>query len=141
MWSSAGPEFSRYSIWFDLAYLPCWRESPRYFSTFPRSWNKFIKNLKVTRPSAAPSAKTSDMPGVGDQLAVTIEPNGDKSSQQFDPVVLESSSTMLRWQGVLCCSCCFAAEHYFVANEHEKDEPGTKFTHGERFSGCLLCPG
>ena len=83
----------------------------------------------------------SDMPGVGDQLVVTIEPNGDKSSQQFDPVVLESSSTMLRWQGVLCCSCCFAAEHYFVANEHEKDEPGTKFTHGERFSGCLLCPG
>jgi hypothetical protein len=91
------------------------------FPKYP-DWNPFI-------------VKVEGVPEPKDQIHVDIMPPGDSSPSHFDPIVLVNSPNEFRWLGMLCCSCCFTGEHYFLLRELTPAR--TEFVHGEVFHGCL----
>lgn len=85
-------------------------------------WNPFVKTI------------SGDLT-VGNQLAVTIQPEG-KSAMDFTPTVLVSTAgEELRWVGHLGVTGIFDGEHYFILEETA--DGTTIFRHGENFTGML----
>jgi hypothetical protein len=92
------------------------------FAQFP-DWNPFVRYIEGE-------------PRKGERLRVTIEPPGGRQ-MTFTPTVIAAETTKeLRWLGRLGFRGVFDGEHYF------KIEPrgvnGSRFVHGERFSGLLV---
>ena len=86
------------------------------------SWNPFIKRLE------------GDLV-VGNRLAVTIQGEG-QSPMDFAPEVLVSDENReLRWIGRVGFRGIFDGEHYFILEPTPNG--GTRFSHGENFSGML----
>jgi hypothetical protein len=72
----------------------------------------------------------------GATLAVLIAPP-DSSEMRFRPRVLRyREDHELRWCGTLGFAWLFQGEHFFEV--HESASGGTRFVHGEDFSGFLL---
>lgn len=88
-------------------------------------WNPFIKHM------------SGDLT-VGDQLKVTIQPEG-KAPMNFTPnVLVADESKELRWVGRLGFKGVFDGEHYFKLEETSKGT--TLLHHGEYFKGILAYP-
>lgn len=88
-------------------------------------WNPFIKHL------------SGDLV-VGDQLKVSIQPEG-KTPMNFTPnVLIADESKELRWVGRLGFKGVFDGEHYFKLEETSKGT--TVLRHGESFKGILAYP-
>jgi hypothetical protein len=73
---------------------------------------------------------------VGEQLRITLSlPEG--SDMRFKPKLIRCEPAReLRWRGRLLSGGLFAGEHFFQL--HETVEGGTRFVHGEDFSGVLV---
>lgn len=69
----------------------------------------------------------------------TIHVAFSNDGMQFDPTVLvNDGASEFRWKGKLCCEGCFDGEHYFRVQPANSGR-ATTLTHGENFSGCLVC--
>ena len=91
------------------------------FPSYPH-WNPFIRSIKG---KAEP----------GERLEVVIEPPGGKA-QTFRPVVLAADpERRFKWRGSLPVPGLFAGEHEFELSD---EAGGTRFDHGETFSGLLV---
>lgn len=91
---------------------------------FPRhpEWNPFIASISG---SIQP----------GESLTVQIQPPG-KGGMTFRPTVLAMNPEReFRWKGKLLINGLFDGEHYFRL---EPLGEGTRFHHGERFTGLLV---
>ncbi len=91
---------------------------------FPRhpEWNPFIRSI------SGPLVP-------GEKLRVHIKPPGGKG-MTFNPTVLAAQSAReLRWKGKLLLPGIFDGEHFFRL---EPSGDGTRFVHGEKFSGLLV---
>ena len=87
------------------------------------SWNPFVRSIE--------GIATRDQ-----KLAVTVQPPGG-GSMSFRPTVLAAETEKeLRWRGQFLMRGLFDGEHYFQLDATAGG--GTKFTHGERFSGLLV---
>ncbi len=85
-------------------------------------WNPLIRHI-------------SGNPRVGERLHVELGPPG-KKPMAFRPVVLEAEpNRAFVWRGALGAGWIFAGEHFFRLEPHED---GTRFHHGEVFSGVLV---
>jgi len=85
-------------------------------------WNPFIKKI---------SGSTKE----GNNLAVTIQSEGN-SPMDFEPVVLVNNKDQeFRWVGKLFVSGIFDGEHYFILEKVDGNH--TRFIHGENFTGIL----
>ena len=92
------------------------------FETFPL-WNPFVRSV-------------AGRPVVGSRLQVTIQPPRGKP-MRFSPTVLAVEAPReLRWLGQLLFPGVFDGEHYFQVTA--LDQGGSRFVHGERFSGFLV---
>jgi hypothetical protein len=85
------------------------------------SWNHFITNL------------TGKM-AIGEKLSVTICPPGKKPTTFTPTIIILQINKELRWVGNLFFDWVFRGEHYF---QLEQIKGGTRFIHGEIFSGFL----
>jgi hypothetical protein len=92
------------------------------FQAYPR-WNPFITEI------------TGELI-VGEPLRVTLSlPEG--SEMRFKPKLIRCEpSRELRWRGRFLLAKLFAGEHFFQL--YETDTGGTRFVHGEDFSGILV---
>ena len=73
---------------------------------------------------------------VGQQLVATVRPNGG-AGITFKPTVLKvDKDKEFRWRGKLLVPGLFDGEHYFTMEP--KAAGGTRFVHGEHFSGLLV---
>ncbi len=91
---------------------------------FPRhpEWNPFIQSI------SGPLVP-------GEKLKVRIKPPGGKG-MTFNPTVLTAQPAReLRWKGRLLLPGIFDGEHFFRL---EPSGDGTRFVHGEKFSGLLV---
>jgi hypothetical protein len=91
---------------------------------FPRhsEWNPFI-------------ASVAGEPREGGRLVVRIQPPGG-GGMTFKPVVLSViPEREFRWKGKFLVSGLFNGEHYFRI---EPTSEGTRFHHGETFTGLLV---
>ena len=91
---------------------------------FPRhpEWNPFIRSI------SGPLVP-------GEKLRVHIKPPGGKG-MTFNPTVLAAQPAReLRWKGKLLLPGIFDGEHFFRL---EPSGDGTRFVHGEKFSGLLV---
>ena len=91
---------------------------------FPRhpEWNPFIRSI------SGPLVP-------GEKLRVHIKPPGGKG-MTFNPTVLTAQPAReLRWKGKLLLPGIFDGEHFFRL---EPSGDGTRFVHGEKFSGLLV---
>jgi hypothetical protein len=71
---------------------------------------------------------------IGEKLNVQIQPPG-KQGMPFRPTVLAvAPEREFRWRGKVLINGLFDGEHYFHLESHGQ---GTKFIHGERFTGLL----
>jgi hypothetical protein len=87
------------------------------------SWNPFVRSI-------------AGMPEKGRQLVVNIQPPGGKG-MTFKPTILVADSAKeLRWLGRFLVPGLFDGEHYFEISP--RGHAGTKFIHGEKFSGVLV---
>lgn len=69
---------------------------------------------------------------VGEKLDVRVKSGREL---RFRPTLLAATPEReLRWRGALVHPWLFSGEHYFVLEPNDK---GTRFIHGERFSGAL----
>ena len=85
-------------------------------------WNPFIKTI---------SGSTTP----GDNLAVTVQSEGN-DPMNFTPVVLVNNTNKeFRWVGKLLVRGIFDGEHYFILEKVNSNQ--TKFIHGENFTGIL----
>ena len=85
-------------------------------------WNPFIK--KITGTSVQ-----------GENLAVTIQSDGNEP-MDFKPIVLiNNENEEFRWKGKLIVKGVFDGEHYFILEKIDTNR--TKFIQGENFSGIL----
>lgn len=85
-------------------------------------WNPFVRSI-------AGKAQA------GERLAVQVQPPGGRA-MRFQPRVLAARDAQeLRWRGQLLFPGLFDGEHFFLL---EPTPQGTRFTHGERFSGLLV---
>ena len=88
------------------------------FAAFP-DWNPLVLEARGE-------------PRAGERLELRVRSGRE---MRFRPVVLAARPEReLRWRGALLHPCLFAGEHYFLL---EPDGKGTRFVHGERFSGVL----
>jgi hypothetical protein len=72
---------------------------------------------------------------VGAKLKNTLTMEGQKP-MTFKPTVLKAEPAKeLRWLGRVLMPGLFDGEHYFI---FEARDGGTRFTHGEEFSGLLI---
>lgn len=90
------------------------------FSAYPE-WNPFITSL------SGPLA-------VGETLTARIQPPGGRAMEFKPRVLVADPSRQLRWKGKLILPGLFDGEHFF---ELEPMAGGTRFHHGEKFSGVL----
>jgi hypothetical protein len=91
------------------------------FPSYP-DWNPFIRSIKG---KAEP----------GQQLEIIIEPPGGKA-QTFRPLVLAADPERhFKWRGSLPVPRLFTGEHEFELSD---EASGTRFDHGEIFSGLLV---
>lgn len=87
------------------------------------TWNPFIKSI------------AGDLVQ-GGRLSVEIAPPG-KSGMRFRPTILVlRPERELRWRGRVLLPGLFDGEHYFLLEP--SGGRGTRFTHGERFTGILV---
>ncbi len=96
----------------------------RVLTDLPRhpEWNPFIRDIR------------GDLRD-GGRLTVAIAPPGGKG-MTFRPVVLTfAPERELRWRGRLLVPGLFDGEHWFRL---EPEGAGTRFHHGEDFSGLLV---
>ena len=85
-------------------------------------WNPFIK--KITGSTVR-----------GENLAVTIQSEGN-APMDFTPIVLiNRENEEFRWLGKLMVNGVFDGEHYFILKRIDTNQ--TKFIQGENFSGIL----
>lgn len=90
------------------------------FASYP-SWNPMVISLSGT-------------PTVGSQLEAQIKV-GSRAPMTFKPtVVAHTPQKEFRWVGMLFAAWIYRGEHYFIVEEAEE---GTRFIHGENFSGVL----
>lgn len=69
----------------------------------------------------------------GSRLSVRIRSGRE---MRFSPTLLAvKPERELRWRGELLHARLFAGEHYFLLEPNDK---GTRFVHGERFTGVLV---
>lgn len=89
--------------------------------TYPK-WNPFIKKI---------SGSTQQ----GENLAVTIQSEGN-DPMDFTPLVLINNKNQeFRREGKLLVTGIFDGEHYFILEKVDSNQ--TKFIHGENFTGLL----
>jgi hypothetical protein len=86
------------------------------------SWNPFIE--LISGPLQA-----------GAMLTVRVRPPGGDGMTFKPKVVVSQPNRQLRWKGRLVLPGLFDGEHFF---ELEPAANGTRFEHGERFSGLLV---
>ena len=87
------------------------------------SWNPFVRSIVGS-------------PEKGKQLVVSIQPEGGRA-MTFKPTVLVAEpDKVLRWRGRFLMPGLFDGEHYFELDA--LGASGTRFVHGERFSGLLV---
>ncbi|MDE1172841.1 MAG: SRPBCC domain-containing protein [Parvibaculaceae bacterium] len=93
----------------------------RDFPAYP-GWNPFITHIEGTlRP--------------GERLKVRLSSHGG-AARTFHPVLLSvDPGLLIRWRGRLALPRLFDGEHYFALVPSGE---GTRFVHGESFSGVLL---
>ena len=92
------------------------------FNAFP-DWNPFIR--AVSGPLRE-----------GARLSIQVAPPG-RATLNFRPTLLVVKPDQeLRWLGSLLIPGLFSGEHYFLLRAEEGN--GTRFIHGERFSGLLV---
>ena len=85
-------------------------------------WNPFVTSI------SGPLRK-------GERLTVRVQPPGGKG-MTFKPTVLAAEPEReLRWRGRLLVPGLFDGEHYFRL---EPTAGGTRFHHGEEFSGLFV---
>lgn len=85
-------------------------------------WNPFIQSISGELRTGA-------------KLSIHVRPPGGKG-MRFRPTVLAARENReLRWRGRLLVPGLFDGEHFF---ELEPIEGGTRFHHGERFSGLFV---
>lgn len=85
-------------------------------------WNPFIRDMQGEIEK-------------GNKLKNTMEPSPG-NQMIFKPTILEATPNKeLRWRGRTGISGVFDGEHYFLL---EPDNDGTRFIHGEKFSGFAL---
>jgi hypothetical protein len=71
----------------------------------------------------------------GQRLSITVRPPGGKG-MSFKPTLLAvQPARELRWLGRLLVAGLFDGEHYFLLDPIPN---GTRFTHGENFSGLFV---
>ena len=91
---------------------------------FPRypEWNPFIRSIKGKAE-------------VGQRLEAVIQPPGRKADT-FRPVILElEPDRIFKWRGSLAIPGMFTGEHSFQLRD---EGAGTRFEHGELFTGLLV---
>jgi len=91
------------------------------FPTHPQ-WNPFI--TAISGPLS-----------VGAKLVVHITPPGGKGMRFTPKVLVADPERELRWRGRVGVPGLFDGEHYFRL---EPTDTGTRFHHGEDFSGLLV---
>ncbi len=93
----------------------------RDFPAYP-GWNPFITHIEGTlRP--------------GQRLKVRLSSHGG-AARSFQPTLLSvDPGLLIRWRGRLALPRLFDGEHYFALVPSGE---GTRFVHGESFSGALL---
>lgn len=86
-------------------------------------WNPYVRAIE-------------GRPEVGASLAVSLEPPGGRA-MRFRPVIVAlDENRELRWKGKLLIPGLFDGEHWFRLRENTNG--GTRFDHGEQFSGLLV---
>jgi hypothetical protein len=92
------------------------------FAAYPQ-WNPFVTSIE-------------GRPEKGQKLVVRIQPEGGRG-MTFKPTVLAAEANrQLRWRGQVLLPGLFDGEHYFLVEPMPAG--GTRFVHGERFSGLLV---
>lgn len=91
---------------------------------FPRypEWNPFIRSL-------------SGKPQVGERLEVIIQPPGRKPETFRPMVVAVEAERSFQWRGSLPIPGLFTGVHRFELSD---EAGGTRFAHGEFFTGLLV---
>ncbi len=85
-------------------------------------WNPFVRSISGPLREGA-------------KLSLFIQPPGGKG-MRFSPTVLAARPDReLRWKGRLIIPGLFDGEHHFRL---QPSDGGTRFEHGERFSGLLV---
>lgn len=86
-------------------------------------WNPFVRSI-------------TGRPEVGERLVVHLQPQGGKA-MTFRPRVLAARpQEEFRWRGQFLVPGLFDGEHFFEL--HPDGAGGTRFVHGERFTGLLV---
>lgn len=85
-------------------------------------WNPFIRSI-------------SGPLKVGERLAIQVQPPGGKVMSFRPKVLVAEPERELRWKGRLLVPGLFDGEHVFRL---EPNAHGTRFHHGENFSGLLV---
>ncbi|KAH7029913.1 uncharacterized protein B0I36DRAFT_326501 [Microdochium trichocladiopsis] len=95
-------------------------------------WNSFITAVA----SPVPLSETT----VGTPTTITVAPTqpGGKPAQYHNTISVFNPGREMRWWGTMVHSAIFRAEHWCTLEETTVDGvKGTKFTQGEKFTGCL----
>ena len=71
----------------------------------------------------------------GERIRITLQPPGGKPLRLRPRLLAVQSGRELRWRGSVIVPGLFDGEHYFLL---EPDGTGTRFIHGERFTGILV---
>ena len=92
------------------------------FNKYPE-WNPFIKKIEGEAV-------------VGEQLDATFHPLHMENPQNLKLIIqVANENEELRWLGRILIPGLLEGEQYFLLTETES---GTRFTHGENFTGLLL---
>jgi hypothetical protein len=86
-------------------------------------WNPFVRSI------AGQAVKDG-------QLSITVQPAGSKPMKFKPRVLVADADSELRWLGHFLVRGVFDGEHYFQMTPNAQG--GTRFVHGERFSGLLV---
>ena len=86
-------------------------------------WNPFVRSI-------------AGQPVKDGQLSITVQPAGSKPMKFKPRVLVADADSELRWLGHFLVRGVFDGEHYFQMTPNAQG--GTRFVHGERFSGLLV---